>query len=172
MNRIYLIGFMGSGKSRLGRDLAKKMEVQNIDLDKFIEASMCMTVPEIFEKYGEEEFRKIEHEKLKELATFENVIVSTGGGAPCYHNNMELMNATGTTVFLNPTVERLVYRLLKSKNKRPLIEGMEEKELTAFCEMKLNDRLPFYEKAQITIQPEEIKLKKIIKIITKKVTLE
>lgn len=167
MNRVYLIGFMGSGKSRLGRDLSKKMEIQNIDLDKFIESSMLMTVPEIFETYGEEEFRRIEHEKLKELSAFENVIISTGGGAPCYHNNMELMNATGTTIFLNPTIEKLVYRLLKSKNKRPLIDGMKEKELTAFCETKLKERLPFYEKAQFTINREELKLKKIIKVIAK-----
>lgn len=168
MDRIYLIGFMGSGKSRMGRELSKKMNIQNIDLDKFIESSMFMTVPEIFEKYGEDGFRKIEHEKLKELSEFENVIISTGGGAPCFYDNMKLMNKTGVTVFLNPTIDMLVYRLLRSKNKRPLIDGLGKEELTPFVKEKLNDRLPYYEKAMLNIDPNEVKTKKIIKKITKK----
>ncbi len=170
MNRIYLIGFMGSGKSRMGRELSKKMNIQNIDLDKFIESSMFMTIPEIFAKYGEEGFRKIEHEKLMELSAFENVIISTGGGAPCFYNNMEVMNQTGITLFLNPTIEMLVYRLLRSKNKRPLIEGMGKEELTPFIQEKLKDRLPFYEQATLVIDPNEVKTKKVIKKIEKQIT--
>ncbi len=165
--RIYLIGFMGSGKTRWGRKLSAHIGLQQIDLDHFIEESRFMTVPEIFRQYGEEEFRKIEHQKLKELSSFENVIISTGGGAPCYFNNMELMNETGITIFLNPKPKKLAKRLLKSKNERPLIKGMEKKELIQYIKGKLAERLPYYSQAQYTIKPGKNTVEELAKILAK-----
>ncbi len=166
--RIYLVGFMGCGKTRLGRHLAPAMDIQQIDLDHFIEESKFLTVPQIFEKYGEEGFRKIESEKLKEISSFENVLISTGGGAPCFFDNMDVMNASGVTVFLNVKPKKLAKRLLNSKNERPLIKGMEKEELINFIKMKLKDRKPFYKKAHLSLDPSDYELEELIEIIKNK----
>jgi shikimate kinase len=121
--RIYLIGYMGSGKSTVGKGLAKKLNLQFIDLDNYIEERNFKTIPEIFASVGEVGFRKIEQHALKEIAEFENVVVATGGGAPCFFDNMELIKRTGVSVYLNGTPRILAERLLNSKTERPLMKS-------------------------------------------------
>jgi len=146
---------MGCGKSTLGRKLAQRLNLCFIDLDKYIEERNFRTIPSIFAEEGEEGFRLREKNALEEIAEFENLVVATGGGAPCFFENMELMNRTGITLYLAPPVSELVERLLKSKNERPLIKGKSREELTRFIDENLKRRAPFYEKASIIIRDKK-----------------
>jgi len=150
--KIYLIGYMGCGKSTMGRKLAQRLNLCFIDLDKYIEERNFRTVPTIFAEEGEEGFRMCEKKALEEIADFENLVVATGGGAPCFFENMELMNRTGVTIYIAPPTDVLVERLLKSKNERPLIKGKSREELTRFIDENLQKRAPFYERASLIIR--------------------
>ncbi|GET30012.1 shikimate kinase [Prolixibacter sp. SD074] len=143
---------MGCGKSTLGRKLARRLNLCFIDLDKYIEERNFRTIPAIFSEEGEEGFREREKKALEEIADFENLVVATGGGAPCFFGNMDLMNRTGVTLYIAPPVEILVERLLKSKNERPLIKGKSREELICFIDENLQKRAPFYEKASVIIR--------------------
>lgn len=143
---------MGCGKSTLGRKLAQRLNLCFIDLDKYIEERNFRTIPAIFAEEGEAGFREREKKALEEIADFENLVVATGGGAPCFFKNMDLMNRTGVTLYMAPPVEILVERLLKSKNERPLIKGKSREELTRFIDENLQKRAPFYEKAAVIIR--------------------
>jgi shikimate kinase len=143
---------MGCGKSTLGRKLARRLNLCFIDLDKYIEERNFRTIPAIFSEEGEEGFREREKKALEEIADFENLVVATGGGAPCFFGNMDLMNRTGVTLYIAPPVEILVERLLKSKNERPLIKGKSREELIRFIDENLQKRAPFYEKASVIIR--------------------
>ena len=110
MTRIFLVGYMGAGKTTLGRALANELGIPFIDLDNYIEKRYCKTISQIFAEKGEEEFRNIERRMLHEVGEFEDVIISTGGGTPCFFDNIEYMNGQGTTVFLDVPVERLFIR--------------------------------------------------------------
>jgi len=150
--RIYLIGYMGSGKSTLGNKLAREMGLTFIDLDKYIEERNCKTVPQLFTELGEPGFREKERKALEEISEFTDVIIATGGGAPCFYDNMELMNRTGITVFLDIQPSVLAERLLKSKTERPLIQGKSRTELVRFIDESLKKRMPFYTKAIIRME--------------------
>jgi shikimate kinase len=149
--RIYLIGYMGSGKSTVGRELAEKLDLQFIDLDNFIEERNFKTIPEIFASVGEEGFRKAEQQALHEVSEFENVVVATGGGAPCFFDNMEVIKKTGTSVYLNGTPRILANRLLHSKTERPLIKGKTKAELISFIDDTLHKRNHWYKQADLVI---------------------
>jgi len=164
--RIYLVGYMGSGKSTLGRKLAKFSGSHFIDLDKYLEERHCRTVPQMFAENGEADFREKERKALQEVAEFDDVVVATGGGAPCFFDNMELMNRTGITIFLDIHPEVLAQRLLKSKTERPLIKGKSPEELSVFIAENLRKRRPFYEKSRIIIDNPEIDPELIMKLIT------
>ncbi len=146
--RIYLIGYMGSGKSTVGKGLAKNLELDFIDMDVFIENSQHKTIPQIFELYGEQGFRQIEQKALRELSEFENVIIATGGGAPCFFDNMQLINQTGTSIYLKATASLLAQRLMNSKIERPLIKGKNYEQLVGFIDETLNAREKFYMQAK------------------------
>ncbi|MBR4988617.1 MAG: shikimate kinase [Bacteroidaceae bacterium] len=148
MTRIFLIGYMGAGKTTLGRALAKELDIQFIDLDTYIEERMCKSVSQIFAGKGEEEFRNIERRMLHEAGEFENVVISTGGGTPCFFDNIEYMNGQGTTVFLDVPVERLFIRLSIARKKRPLIMEKSDEELRSFIVEQLAKRAPHYNKAK------------------------
>jgi shikimate kinase len=150
--RIYLVGYMGCGKSTIGRKLADLLGISFIDLDKYIEERYFKSVPAIFAEEGEERFREKERNSLVEVSQFENVVVSTGGGAPCFFSNMELMNDNGVTVYIAPDTDVLASRLFKSKTDRPLITGKSREELILFINTALQKREPFYEKAKIIIR--------------------
>ncbi len=163
--RIYLTGYMGCGKSTLGRHLAMHAGLQFIDMDHYIEERNCKTIPQIFEEEGEAEFRKKERKALEELSEYTDVVVATGGGAPCFFDNMDLMNRTGKTIFLNINPDILASRLMKSKTERPLIKGKSENELIQFIEHSLNKRNKFYSKAQYQITEPDVDLNEVMKMI-------
>lgn len=152
--KIFLIGYMGCGKSTIGRKLADLMGISFIDLDKYIEERYFKTVPAIFAEEGESRFREKERIALLEVAEFDHVVVGTGGGVPCFFDNMEVMNTKGITIYIAPDTEVLAARLIKSKTVRPLIAGKSFDELIAFINQALQVRTPFYEKAKIIIRGE------------------
>ncbi|MCB9033323.1 MAG: shikimate kinase [Chitinophagales bacterium] len=146
---IFLIGFMGCGKSYIGRNIAPILNYNNIDMDKAIEAEMQLSISEIFAQYGEQYFRTLEHKYIESLDINDNLIISTGGGAPCFNNNMELMNSKGITVYINRSKDRILEQLKKGMHKRPLLQGLTEAELSDFYDKKLAERIDFYNQAQI-----------------------
>ena len=156
MKRIFLIGYMGAGKTTVGRELAKVLGLDFIDLDHFIQARFQKTVGQIFQDAGETEFRNIERNILKEVGEFENIIISTGGGAPCFFDNMDYMNSVGTTVYLKANPKALSARLDTCKEKRPLIKDKNEEELYLFVVENLERREPFYNQAKIIFETEEL----------------
>ncbi len=164
--RIYLVGYMGCGKSTLGLNLAKSLGLTFIDLDKFIEERNCKTVPQLFEELGEPGFRKKERQALEEVSQFSDVVIATGGGAPCFFDNMELMNTTGITLFMDIDPAILAERLLKSKTDRPLIKGKNREQLVGFLKESLQKRTPFYSKAQIRITHPDNMLQNAIRKIS------
>ncbi len=142
---------MGSGKSTAGKRLAKHAGLQFIDLDKYIEERNCRSVVQIFAREGEEAFRKKERKALEEVSEFDRVVVATGGGTPCFFDNMELMNRTGITLFIDLEAEVLARRLSVSKTVRPLIRGKSGEELALYIAESLARRRPWYEKARLKV---------------------
>lgn len=156
MTRIFLIGYMGAGKTTLGKPLAQKLGAAFCDLDDCVEEHYGKTISEIFAEKGEDAFRTIERNILQEVVKLENVVVSCGGGTPCFFDNMEMMNACGETVFLSASPAVLKEHLLMGKNKRPLIQGKNPEELENFVRQSLQGRLSFYQKAKNVINIEVI----------------
>ena len=150
------MGYMGSGKSSVGKLLAKNIGWQFIDLDIFIENRYHKSISRIFSEKDETFFREIEHNMLREVALFEQSVISTGGGAPCFHNNMTLMKQTGITVYLKVPIPELSKRLETSKQSRPLIKNKTKEELTAFIADNLKAREIFYNEADIILDMEKI----------------
>lgn len=149
--RIFLIGFMGSGKTTLGKRLAVHYQYQFIDLDKEIETEIGMSIAQYFEKFGEAKFRDIESAILKQSEKWDNTIIATGGGAPCYFDNIDWMNAHGTTVYLSLSPKALVKRLENGTDQRPVLQGLKGDQLEEFIAEKLAARDSFYKQAQIEI---------------------
>lgn len=148
MKRVYLIGYMGSGKTTLGKAFAKDTHLQFIDLDWYIEERMHKTIKDLFAERGESGFREVERNMLHEAGEFENVVIAAGGGTPCFFDNMEYMNRTGETVFLNASFEALFRRLKVAKSKRPLLSDKTDEELKEVIRNGLAGRMEFYGKAQ------------------------
>ena len=147
--RLYLMGFMGSGKSFVGKQIASKTNFSFHDLDDLIIEKAGMSISEIFTLYGEDYFRKLERECLFETEKFKNVIIATGGGTPCFFNNIEWINQHGLSIFLDANIPVLIKRLQGEIEKRPLLKGKNEIELQAFIQNKLTQRRNFYELAHI-----------------------
>lgn len=156
MPNLFLIGYMGAGKTTIGKLLADKLNLLFIDMDVFIENRFRKSVSMIFKERGEDGFRKIEKMVLEEVAGFENVIISTGGGTPCFFENMELMNQSGLTVYLKVSPEELAKRLYKCKQPRPLIKDKSLDELKVFVEENLKLREPYYMRSAIVIDGEKL----------------
>ena len=151
MLRIILLGYMGAGKTTVGHALAKELGIPFYDLDWYIESRMRKKVSQIFAEKGEEGFRKIEHNMLHEVAEFENVVMSCGGGTPCFFDNMEYMNQQAETVYLKARTDVLYDRLGMGRTERPLIKGKSPEELKAFIEQQIALREPFYSQAKHTL---------------------
>ncbi len=152
MKRIFLIGYMGSGKTTIGKLLAARLGFSFIDMDKHIEEKEFKSVSQIFAEKGESEFRLIEQKCLHEVAEFENIVISTGGGAPCFFDNIRFMNTHGTTVYLKLSAAELTDRLESSRaNKRPLLAERKGEELLQFIAEGLAKREPFYEQATYSV---------------------
>ena len=151
MKRIILLGYMGAGKTTVGKALAKDLNLQFYDLDWYIESRMHKTVPQIFDERGEEGFRKIEHTMLHEVAEFEDVVISCGGGTPCFFDNIDYMNAQGETVYLKATPEVLYEHLKMGKTVRPLLLNKTPGQVRTFIKEQLSVREAFYMKARHVI---------------------
>ena len=151
MKRIILIGYMGAGKTTIGRALAKELGLDFYDLDWYIENRRRKKIPQIFEELGEEGFRNIERNMLHEVAEFEDVIISCGGGTPCFFDNIDYMNQQAPVVYLKVEPETLYMHLKMSKNERPLLKGKSQEELITFIREQLKLREPFYTKARYTL---------------------
>lgn len=148
MQRIILIGYMGAGKTTVGKQLADNLGLMFYDLDWYITSRMHRTVAQIFEESGEEGFRKVEHNMLHEVAEFENVVLSCGGGTPCFFDNMDYLNQQGETVYLKATPEVLYAHLKMGKTVRPLLLNKTPEEVEAFVKEQLAQREPYYLKAK------------------------
>ena len=142
---------MGAGKTTIGKALSKELGIIFYDLDWYIESRMRKTVSEIFAERGEEGFRKIEYNMLHEVAEFEDVIISCGGGTPCFFDNMDYLNQQGQTVYLKAEPEVLYKHLQMAKVERPLLKGKSKEELLTFIKEQLEKREPFYTKARYTL---------------------
>ena len=162
---VYLVGYMGCGKTTLGKKLANKLGRNFIDLDKLITTTQGKSIPEIFASEGEARFREIEKQCLLDTANMQDVIVATGGGAPCFFDNMKTMNDRGVTLYLKLSVGGLFNRLKNAKTERPLIKDLTEEELKDFIAVNLEKREPFYSQAQHTVLGESIYPEDVISLL-------
>ena len=164
MRPVFLIGFMGTGKTTLGRALAAIGQdagtglpgLTYLDLDDMVEAKAGMSVREIFSHHGEAEFRKMESETLREAAATDNVIVGCGGGTPCHSGNMEWMNSRGLTVWLRASDNVLLRRLTEAQEQRPLLAGMDREALAVFIAQKQLEREPWYSQAAMQFDSDRL----------------
>lgn len=175
MIRIFLLGYMGAGKTTLGKAFARALNIPFIDLDWYIEERYHKTVSELFAEKGEEAFRELEKKMLHEVGQFEDVVISTGGGTPCFFDNMEYMNQHGITVFLDVHPDTLSKRLCVATQSRPILQGKTDRELYDFIVEKLAERMAHYSKAQYVFNANELesrwqieesiqRLKKLLKL--------
>lgn len=161
--KISLIGYMGSGKSTIGKFLAKELGIPFLDLDKEIERITSCSISEVFESMGEIKFRKLENETLSKLLKAEKTFVlSTGGGTPVFYDNMEMLNRYSDTVFLNVNLATLTTRLARNKSKRPLIAHLPDEELQEFIAKHLFERNPFYQNSKYTLYIKNESLQKVV----------
>ena len=157
---------MGSGKTHWGKILSRQISLPYFDLDEVIVASEKKSVQQIFHDNGEEYFRVKEQEVLEALVEdHDNVIISTGGGTPCFFNNIDFMKQQGQVVWLNTAIDILVERLLKQKHSRPLIKNISDAELKSFIVKKLQDRKMYYEQAHVMLHEESITIESLLKSI-------
>lgn len=163
--KIYLIGYMGSGKSTLGHDLAKALGISWTDLDDEFELRYKISIPDFFTKYGEIAFRELEHKLVKDIASIPDIVVSTGGGTPCYFNNMELMNNSGLTIYLEASPELILSRISASARKRPVFQKMNGEDSLQQITEHLKTRLDFYEKAKIKIDASKTDIQEMKELV-------
>ena len=162
---LYIIGFMGSGKTTAGMRLASSFGWSFIDLDRRIEAHMGMTIAEIFLQHGENYFREVEASLLRNLAPVSDSVVATGGGAPCYGSNMEFMLETGLTIYLKLTPSQLAGRLRSSSDERPLIRNLSGDSLLKFIEEKLSERAEWYEKSHFVVDGFDLDINSVKSLV-------
>ena len=148
MKCIILIGYMCAGKTTVGKALAKELGRTFYDLDWYVEERFHKKVPQIFAEEGEARFRDLERRMLHEVAEFENIVLSCGGGTPCHFDNMDYMNSVAETYYLKATPETLIQHIAISRGERPLLKGKSPEELREFVSTQLAEREPYYEKAQ------------------------
>lgn len=158
MKPVFLIGYMGCGKTTLGEVLARQMGLRYIDLDEYVEQRHGMSVVEIFDAMGQDRFREMENEALRDVAAMADVIVGCGGGTPCHSGNMDLMNGAGVTVWLTTSPERITARLLlpEQKAKRPKIVDLPDDAVLPFVKQELESRTPYYCQAQLQFDSTDI----------------
>ena len=158
MKPVFLIGYMGCGKTTLGEVLAHQLNLMFIDLDDYIEDRQGKTIVEIFDEMGEKGFRELETQALQEIAAMDDVIVACGGGTPCHDDNMTLMNETGITVWLTTSPERITARLLLSdqKSKRPKVAVLPDDQVLPLVQRELQVRSPYYALAQLQFDSTDI----------------
>ena len=162
MKRVYLVGYMGAGKSSIAKRLANKIGWISCDLDLLFEERYKISVDDFFAKYDEIAFRKLESDLLKQTESMENVIISTGGGTPCFFDNMTWMNENGLTVFIEISPLTAVNRLKQSKKKRPLLSDKNKEQLLDFVQHHYGERMKFYRQAQLTVKGESCDVDELV----------
>ncbi|MFL5738864.1 MAG: shikimate kinase [Flavisolibacter sp.] len=161
--KIFLIGFMGSGKTHWGKLLSEKLRMPLVDLDDKITEHTGVPIPEIFEKQGEEYFRLLEKDLLHLFSeNHESFIMATGGGTPCFYNNIDYLKKQGIVVWLNTSTESLYQRLVKEKDKRPLIKNIADAELKSYIIKKYSSRKIFYQQANVILPEENLSLDNLV----------
>lgn len=164
--RVFLVGFMASGKSSIGKKLAKKIGLPFIDLDDYIEEKYNTTIRLLIFNKGMDRFREIEKQQLENLITkHENILISTGGGTPYYFDNMKLMNDSGTTVYLEVDIPTLVDRLMYAKKDRPLIWGKSREDLTIYAKDLFSKREKYYLEAKHKVSGKDFKMQALIDLL-------
>jgi shikimate kinase len=153
---------MGSGKSTLGHDFARRIRCRFVDMDLELERRHQLLIPQIFDKYGEEQFRLWETELLQILVKDDHLVVATGGGLPCFHKNMELLNNSGITIYLKLSPEIIFSRLSKKRENRPLIRNFDDNKLKEYILFTLSKRENFYLKAQRIVDAESVSVQDLI----------
>lgn len=164
--RIFILGFMGTGKSHWGKLWAESKNMEFYDLDALIEEQEKASVVDIFEKAGEDYFRVKEASMLRDMLKYDNCIISCGGGSPCFYDNMQWMNDNGTTIYLSATPPYILKNVMDEKEKRPLIKKVNEAELLFFVEQKLKERAPFYGQAKLTLDAETLDTNSLSSILS------
>ncbi|MBI5220156.1 MAG: shikimate kinase [Bacteroidia bacterium] len=163
--KIFLTGFMGCGKTSAGKILSKKINIPFIDLDQYIENTTNLSVSRIFLQQGESRFRETERSVLEKIISIENGIIATGGGTPCYQNNMELMNTAGTTIYIKRSISFLLEKLAEDNKNRPLLKGKTKPQILNYINEILPAREPYYLMSKIIIDTEESNAEKIAGLI-------
>jgi shikimate kinase len=153
---IYIVGYMCSGKTTLGKELAEKLNYRFIDLDEQIVSSTGLSIFDFFSKYGEEEFRLKERELLLHHLEDQDTVIATGGGAPCYSDNIDLMNRHGMTVFLDTPVDVILNRISVKPEDRPMLKNIPADQLPGYVRTHLGSRRGFYEKAKIRVEEADV----------------
>jgi shikimate kinase len=159
--RIFLIGYMGSGKTLTGGRLAEVLNYEFMDLDHLFEEKYRISVSDFFKKYGEDLFRALEHKLLKENLHHENMVMSVGGGTPCFFDNIRWMNDHGITVYLKASVDELYNRLSRSRKPRPILNNKTDDNLRSHIVRQVAERQSYYNQATITVQEEELDIEKL-----------
>jgi len=165
MAKIFLVGMMGVGKSHWAGKLARKLSLPHYDLDEVIEQQQGQSISDIFATLGEATFRKIESETLRKIGAGADFVMATGGGAPCQPGNMDYMNQTGITFWLDEPLEIITGRLKQGRESRPLVARLQDHELKAYIAAKLAERGDFYRQATYCLRGKEISLKTFEQLI-------
>ena len=168
--RIYLLGYMYSGKTTVGHRLALQLGYQWLDLDQAFESTYHTSIPIFFKRYGEKAFRQLEQKLLHGTASLDNVVISTGGGTPCHFDNMQWINQHGKSVYFDVTVETLRRRAAQSKKPRPILAGMTDEERSLYVHEQLSQRLPHYQKAQIIFPADDPDLDRLTQLLVQSIS--
>lgn len=163
--RIFLIGYMCSGKSTVGKRLAKRLNYDFIDLDDFFEENYHISIEGFFEKYDEEAFRKLENKLLNDLLKFDNVVISTGGGTPCFYDNMEIIKNNDVSIYLKMHEKSLETRVLNSRKTRPVLKHVKKENLNEFIKKQIKEREEYYLKATHIIKGESVDYNEIERML-------
>jgi len=163
--RVYLIGYMGSGKTRLGMELSVKTGYPFIDTDELFVEKYRISIVDFFEKYNEVTFRKLERDLLLETIKYPDAIISTGGGTPCFHDNMDFIRKNGISIYLKMGIQSLVNRLVVVKKKRPLLKDKSLKEMESYIRGQIAEREIFYNQADFTVDAEKTDVMDVLNLL-------
>ncbi len=164
--KIFFVGYMASGKSSLGKRVARNLNIPFLDMDKAMEENTKLSIPDLFASQGERAFRKLESEFLDEMKQDEtSILIATGGGTPCFHENIERMNTLGLTVYLKRSAKELAHRIWLSKKSRPLTDALSELELVHFVENQLAEREVYYNRSKMIVVRESQNTEELANLI-------
>lgn len=162
---VFLLGYMGCGKSTVAKKLATKLKYVFLDTDAVIESMTGKSIAQIFSEEGEDAFRILEKSVIQSLASRTNTVIATGGGAPCFHDNLSVMNKSGITVYIKMQPESLASRIIASKTDRPVLQRISNDDLPVYIHKHLSDRERFYNKAHLIVKGENLKIDELVNLI-------